>query len=209
MDIFKLCMDTKTTLEQLKQYNNNFDGDFNLCNEYGDSPLRYLCMCHKSNIAMIKYAISRGADLNHKGSYNTTPFHTLCHFINNLEFLKYCVDAGADLNSNNDNYCTPFHNLCGSDRIYNSKEHVKMLKYAIHEKQCDLLYSVNGTNTPLFTLLNNRYLMHSTKILKHIIKHHEKLNIPHKTINDYLRERKYKDVKLIPYVVVDDINMVY
>lgn len=66
---------------------------------WGEMPIHYAAV--SGQIEVVKYLLSRGADINSRDNYNNTPLiMTSNHWHNNL--TKYLIEKGADVNAKGD-----------------------------------------------------------------------------------------------------------
>jgi ankyrin repeat protein len=59
------------------------------------------------NVAVVKYLVSKGADVNAPDNWGWTPLHRAARDNSNVEVLKYLVSQGADANVKNKGGATP------------------------------------------------------------------------------------------------------
>ena len=93
---------------------------------HSKTPL-FLAAEHNPNIEVVKYLVSRGADVNAK---THTLEHTLLHFAvqnPNLEIVRYFVSQGADVNAKNTAGYAPIH------EVARHNPNVEVLKYLVSQ----------------------------------------------------------------------------
>ena len=61
------------------------------------------------NVAILKYFISLGANVNVKNNKKWTPLHEAVKYKSNVEFVKLLLSENADVNAKNDIHWTPLH----------------------------------------------------------------------------------------------------
>ena|GEM_PF-2038689 len=114
---------------------------------------------HNPNVEVIKFLVSRGADLNAKHSDGGgTMLHCAAWNNTNAEVLKYLISQGADINAIQYNYMTPLHSAASNNT------NIEVLQYLISQG-ADVNAS-NGIVSPL-SLASQRNA--NAEILKHLI----------------------------------------
>jgi ankyrin repeat protein len=63
----------------------------------------------KSNIDILEYLISKGADVNAKNNDGFTPLHWAVNFTSDVEVIQYLISQKADVNTRDNNGWTPLH----------------------------------------------------------------------------------------------------
>jgi len=85
--------------------------------------LLHLVAKDDSDVEVLEYLISQGADVNARDDYGSTPLHMAAQYNPNVEVLKYLISQGADVNVGDVDGWTPLHVAAKS----NSKEVVEYL----------------------------------------------------------------------------------
>jgi len=73
---------------------------------FGRTPL-HTAARYNSDVEVLKYLVSHGADVNAKEFYGNTPLHVAAEFNSNVEVLKYLVSQGADVQAKNNDGIAP------------------------------------------------------------------------------------------------------
>ena len=80
-----------------------------------------------SDVAVLEYLVSRGADVCAKDDIDCTPLHLAALMNRNVEILKYLVSQGADVNAKNNKNCTPLLAASKTD------SNVEILQYLVSQ----------------------------------------------------------------------------
>jgi ankyrin repeat protein len=98
----------------------------------------------EGDLSLVKYLLSRGADVNARDEYNNTPLH-----YSKPKVVRYLVDKGAEINAINKFRNTPVFHICRSGDVSN----LKML----YKKGMDLkIKTVERKTTLHFAARNGR-----------------------------------------------------
>ena len=103
---------TSKKLAQFKQLVNDTAVDIHAVDEYGWSPLHYLCRSYKHHhgdensidlLPFIRLLIQKRAYINVRTPRGYTPLHLLCWKYDNkgnlINFVRYLIKIGADVNA--------------------------------------------------------------------------------------------------------------
>jgi len=63
----------------------------------------------KGNLAVAKYLVSLGADVNARSTRGSTPLHGAMAYKENVDVVKYLVSQGADVHAKDDSAATPLY----------------------------------------------------------------------------------------------------
>ena len=98
--------------------------DIEIIDEEGESAtlLHYAAAGNGANVEVLKYLVSRGADVNAKSDGGASPLHWAATHNTNVEVLKYLVSQGADIGVKTEDGISPLHSAA-----YNSN--VEIMKY--------------------------------------------------------------------------------
>jgi len=88
-------------------------------------------------LAVVRYLVSKGADVNAKTSYGYTPLHFAGH---DIEIVKFLVSKGANIRAKSDGGSTVLHHACAGD--------VEAVKFLV-SKGADVHATSEGGYTPL------------------------------------------------------------
>ncbi|MDR1962711.1 MAG: TerD family protein [Planctomycetaceae bacterium] len=110
-----------------------------------------------SNVELLKYLVTQGANVNEKNETGSTPIHCAAAFNSNVEVLKYLISQGADVNEKNDYNTTPLHCVA-----FNSN--IEVPQYLVSQGA-----DVNEKDNSGWTPLHHAALSSSVVILKYLI----------------------------------------
>ena len=168
-----LCTCENLDFELIKFFIEEAGADINVCDSQGKTPISSLCYQSILNEELIKYFISKGAELN---AGSPPPLVILCSRQElNVEFIKYFIEIGADINpversgkiGHELKYQTPLTVLCSRETIDSD-----LIKYFI-SKGADLNL---GYEPPLVHLCNHQPL--DIDLIKYFIEKGADINKP-------------------------------
>ena len=85
-----------------------------------DSVPPLVAACTQDNVEMIRYLVSKGADLNKQAPYWGGPLHVAAQY-GCISVMKYLLDSGVDVNATNYRGCTPLMMMWGLGISYEKK----------------------------------------------------------------------------------------
>jgi len=97
---------------------------------------------------VVKYLISKGADINSRSCDGRTPLHMAVKYGGNLEVVEYLISYGADINARNAGGVTPFH------IAVSHKGAIEVVKYLV-SKGANVNAKDNDGATPLMWARGN------------------------------------------------------
>ncbi|GHT20696.1 hypothetical protein FACS189419_00260 [Planctomycetales bacterium] len=91
---------------------------------YGQDGISLHIAANNGNVAVVKYLVSKGADVNAKTESGGTLLHVAAAWNENVEVAKYLVSKGADVNAKTESGFTPLHAAI-------QNENVEVAKYLV------------------------------------------------------------------------------
>jgi ankyrin repeat protein len=127
---------------------------------HGGTPL-CIAAAWNSNLEVLKYLVSRGADVNARNNDGATPLHYVAHHNpDNIEVFRYLVSQGADVNAKLHWGHTPLH-----DFAMRHGSNVEVLKYLV-SKGAKVYAKNDWGDTPLhFAAKHNP----NVEVLKYLV----------------------------------------
>ena len=156
-------------LEIVKYLVEKKKADVNSKNNYHETPLHHACSY--GSLAIVKYLVEKGADVNALDVKGETLLHKVCFFNEDpLEIVKYLVEKiKADVNAQTDsNADTSLHYASGG---LNANNNLELVKYLVDNKA-----DVNSKNKSSDTPLHNSCRNNSFEIVNYLVNNKANLN---------------------------------
>jgi ankyrin repeat protein len=177
--------------------------DIEVVNEEGLTPLLIASINEKYNI--VKYLISKGANVNAQGSikhgYIDTPLMFYCHR-NNLEMIKFLVKNGANLEISNFYGSTPF---MGSIQLNN----LNLAQYLLDAGADINAYDSHKLTSLMIAAIDYTYNNYSNSIIEFLIDNGADLDVKNYSGNTFLEcfSEENKSVKEYFEKYIEDIKI--
>lgn len=110
---------------------------------WGWTPLHYAAAKDNSNVEVLKYLVSQGADVNAKSNSGKTPLHIAAQFNTNVEVFKYLISQGSNVNARSNDGFTPLFIAVSNNNV----EAVQILVSA----GADVNERLNDGNIPMLS----------------------------------------------------------
>ena len=136
LGVTSLLLSVNVDINLVKKVFEKGSNDVNYVDTNGDNALSYAIWCKykpmkDSNIDIIKFLVSKGADVNYR--HNTegwTPLELACK-IGHINVIKYLLNKGANVNTINKRKRTPLHEAIVSDQKNSNCNKLQIVKLLI------------------------------------------------------------------------------